>query len=1012
MNSRKPKRHRGPNRASTSTTKENAVQINTPGTPSRSSRLAESRKRGRADTLPRSPLTPLTPRIVTSSAPLPVQPALFQVPKPPLDAKVMKKWPLEKKLAHVLEACSQVGLGWSDILYHMSRIPTAAEKALWTEEHRALFRSRAAVISNFLRGTTNYGVSHILNIWYRHPYGATHRNSPEMFSGVDTAAFIGIQPVRPAMSSFALQLVAEKVVRDAELAVSPAGGLHVHIPSQKQPEKKHVKTVDWKDIGSHTQSTISGLHQMYQPTLRYILHKVAARPGKPNVNRPPDLNFADWTIEICRNPKYDVWVVPDNVQNHHRRRMNRIGLENIMNLGMSASAFARISRRPNALNYEDKERRRAASKRDEMTVDKLLQFCDHEHEEKVFVFQWMWCLGHYDSSLEGLESTANMWLRTRGQKLQIPLEKTQIFPLPSCAKSETKLNEFIDSIFNFWRSIGQTCDDFLMRLTPFGGDGLTYELFWKAIYQRQFHTSPFTSLKLLQPLLMVWHTLWTNLSRIIEKHLISYESQDPSTLGNSASKISRTIRIDQGKYDFNQGSELLYLVLDMRMLDCWRLILTREAQKLKVDIPVNADVFQVIAALHSADCLPEIEEFEKLARELHRAYSTEATIWCSAHGHITETSTLPPRGPKWSPPSPSSTFPSPASTSTPTLTLLQVLDSANILESQPKKTKAKDVAEAIAKDADCVLARSQDFIRETMRSREACWASAEGDVGHVWEQIKMMMFAFAGSSHKKYAQYLLETLFDLELESSPELRDTLLEMTHANISGLAGLFKACDLIQEYLNRILEAIVQHKGQDYGDRFIREGIARNLHHFQRLKADYLEGVGSTRRSSRHTKPHTRPEIITLLAHYRNCGLHTYRPGRVYGDKTVIRSHFKIGCETMRGGLLTKWTTKMMLMMGRPLSMEASSENISAEEDSDELADLDEYGVSTIGSMELINGEYVTQTMDVDAAASEFMRLQGEQIPLEVSQSEDVEMDEQEEVQEVHPASMFQTNDEGEE
>ncbi len=101
--------------------------------------------------------------------------------------------------------------------------------------------------------------------------------------------------------------------------------------------------------------------------------------------------------------------------------------------------------------------------------------------------------------------------------------------------------------------------------------------------------------------------------------------------------------------------------------------------------------------------------------------------------------------------------------------------------------------------------------------------------GRVWEQMKSMLFAFAGSSHQKYVQYLLETLFDLELKSSPELRKTLLDILHATLDGLSGKHKPCDLIQEYFNRIFEAIVQHKGHNYGDRFIHEGIARNLHHF---------------------------------------------------------------------------------------------------------------------------------------------------------------------------------------
>lgn len=120
--------------------------------------------------------------------------------------------------------------------------------------------------------------------------------------------------------------------------------------------------------------------------------------------------------------------------------------------------------------------------------------------------------------------------------------------------------------------------------------------------------------------------------------------------------------------------------------------------------------------------------------------------------------------------------------------------------------------------ADCILAWSQDFMWEVMRSREATWSIAEGDVGWVWEQLKVIMFSFAGSNHKKYAQYLLETLFNLEWESSPELQETLLKISVINLSGLPGKFKPGDLIQEYFNQILETIVQHKGHEFGECFI--------------------------------------------------------------------------------------------------------------------------------------------------------------------------------------------------
>jgi hypothetical protein len=114
------------------------------------------------------------------------------------------------------------------------------------------------------------------------------------------------------------------------------------------------------------------------------------------------------------------------------------------------------------------------------------------------------------------------------------------------------------------------------------------------------------------------------------------------------------------------------------------------------------------------------------------------------------------------------------------------------------------------------------------------------------------------------------------LECGPKLRDSILKGLLVNLSGKEGGFSAGDFIQEYFNRLLEAMVQRKGVDYGARYPREVISRNLHHFARLKMQFRDGIGLARRSGKHAEPHTRPEMITLLAKYKELELHLRQPG----------------------------------------------------------------------------------------------------------------------------------------
>ena len=60
-----------------------------------------------------------------------------------------------------------------------------------------------------------------------------------------------------------------------------------------------------------------------------------------------------------------------------------------------------------------------------------------------------------------------------------------------------------------------------------------------------------------------------------------------------------------------------------------------------------------------------------------------------------------------------------------------------------------------------------------------------------------MLFTFVGSSHPKYANYLLETVCNLELESGAELCDAILKSMLVSLSGKEGSFSTADFIQEY-----------------------------------------------------------------------------------------------------------------------------------------------------------------------------------------------------------------------
>jgi hypothetical protein len=130
--------------------------------------------------------------------------------------------------------------------------------------------------------------------------------------------------------------------------------------------------------------------------------------------------------------------------------------------------------------------------------------------------------------------------------------------------------------------------------------------------------------------------------------------------------------------------------------------------------------------------------------------------------------------------------------------------------------------------------------------------------------------------------YLLETIMNLELESSPGLRAALLMLLVINLTGLAGHFEEGDYVVEFFNRLLEDIVKHKNAQFDDKFIRDVVSRNLRQIAQLKLAWRTSTGMAQKSHVHSDPHTRPEMQILLKLYRTEELHSWRLGRQIDDR----------------------------------------------------------------------------------------------------------------------------------
>lgn len=268
-----------------------------------------------------------------------------------------------------------------------------------------------------------------------------------------------------------------------------------------------------------------------------------------------------------------IWLVlrGDNVQHQHKQRERRIGRENAMKVGFAGTAAEVHDFDPAATDLDDRQRRIAENLRGGLTVDMLTDLVDLEHIELTLELQWLQILVTYIPCLAEYKPEVAKLFRTDGAKLLLPANrKTRLYALAPTAKNEAVTTDLRDIVVDMLEQVGQHKDDYTRRLIPVGGDGLTFEKLVDLQNKMQWQNTAYERFDLVYPFLETWHTEWTFLSLLFETHWDDALTGDPSKLGHSATKINQKGPSNLKKVDFYPASYLAYVILDGRMLDCWR----------------------------------------------------------------------------------------------------------------------------------------------------------------------------------------------------------------------------------------------------------------------------------------------------------------------------------------------------------------------------------------------------------------------------------------------------------
>jgi hypothetical protein len=214
-----------------------------------------------------------------------------------------------------------------------------------------------------------------------------------------------------------------------------------------------------------------------------------------------------------------------------------------------------------------------------------------------------------------------------------------------------------------------------------------------------------------------------------------------------------------------------------------------------------------------------------------------------------------------------------------------------------------------------------------------------------------MLITFAGSSHSKYTNYVLDMIGLLEYDTDQELRTMFLRNWLVNPSGEAGRFIEKDLMQEHHNEVLEERLKIQGKSWDSRAMRDIHSRTVQHVERIKKELRPALGLFPKGWKHTKPHDRPEIKILHDVYRTMQLHKFRQGRQYKSSFFV-DEFSRGVDRLEIKL-DKWKSELTHSQ---LESTTCFQPLAPEEELDDGNQFAEGGDETRDSG---NGHMVTQT-----------------------------------------------------
>ncbi|KAF8056279.1 hypothetical protein FPV67DRAFT_1678179 [Lyophyllum atratum] len=597
----------------------------------------------------------------------------------------------------------------------------------------------------------------------------------------------------------------------------------------------------------------------------------------------------------------------DNVQRWDAQREQRIGRQGHLKVGTAATAIKLEDYAPGAFDLEPHLKLVMKMERADMTTRSVFHSIDWNHQEEVQALHWVRHLVGFIDELESYRKEVSNLFRGEGIAKHRMREgrKTVVQPLGTNAEKEVETQGMMRAILDFEKQMGldeKALDGKIIMPT---GDGASFAAILRIKKYLAAHPDDYKSFRGRVSIPELWHTRATNLNSIAENHYGPIASPDPSSLSKSAAAVNTKRPSNLKKCDFYPTARSILLFFEARVLDCWRVF---------YDVDNLAEHFKNLKAEGN---LPTLDNLREIARLLVRRYTSQEAYNQALSSQEWDDATdamKVPKGTPWTAPvnsrgsaNSSSATGKPEGDGNIEVELEEDVGEQSAEqgakatapeEEQVKGDEKKKVhVEKQGFDGDRVLANAILFLQDAGWWVEASYAVREGDIGRVFEIIKIWIFSFTGTSNRNYSNWLLELYCLFRYESSKDMSDGILNNWLVNLTGELGKWIEADLMQEHYNRWLEDMAEKMGGEFDDKFYRHTLSPNVQHFLRIKEEIESAFDVKSRSKAHGSAHLRDELQSLLRMYMEDELHRFRAGRSMGHAAV--NTFNRGYERLEEG-----------------------------------------------------------------------------------------------------------------